>query len=135
MSKRFSRTAVAVACCLAGGCVGQTMTVTSDPSGALVYMNDREVGRTPLTREFTWYGAYDVQVRKEGYQTLRTTSTVIAPWWNWMPFDLVANVLPLHFKDEQKLHYAMAPERGVEDAGALIGRAGALRKQLEKKSQ
>ena len=28
------------------------MTIHSNPEGALVYLNDQELGRTPLTRDF-----------------------------------------------------------------------------------
>ncbi|MGZ3388170.1 MAG: PEGA domain-containing protein, partial [Isosphaeraceae bacterium] len=62
---RKKKNAFLVACglFLVPGCVEQTMTIQSDPPGALVYMNDQELGRTPLTKDFTWYGDYDVQVR------------------------------------------------------------------------
>src|SRR5436190_11289311 len=33
---------------LFGGCVEQKLSVTSEPDGALVYLNNEEVGRTPL---------------------------------------------------------------------------------------
>lgn len=112
------------------GCVEQTMTITSDPPGALVYMNDRELGRTPLTRDFTWYGTYDVQVRKDGYQTLNARSPVVAPWWNWVPFDLVANLLPLHLADRQKLHYVLAAEPKTVDEQLLLDRAKDLEGEL-----
>lgn len=44
------------------GCVQRTITITSNPTGALVHLNDEEVGRTPLTVPFTFYGTYDVRV-------------------------------------------------------------------------
>src|SRR4051812_4161464 len=69
--------------CLAGGCVERELVVESAPDGALVYMNDQEVGRTPIRRDFQWYGTYDVVVRKEGYETLRAQTPVIAPPWLW----------------------------------------------------
>ncbi|MCC5829414.1 MAG: PEGA domain-containing protein [Phycisphaeraceae bacterium] len=49
-----------------GGCVRRTITITSEPSGALVHLNDQEVGRTPLTIGFTHYGVYDVRLTHEG---------------------------------------------------------------------
>ena len=47
------------------GCVERLITVTSQPSGSLVYLNDEEVGRTPVTVPFTFYGVYDVRVEHE----------------------------------------------------------------------
>jgi hypothetical protein len=115
---------------LAPGCVRRSLTVTSDPPGALVYLNGQEFGRTPVTRDFTWYGNYDVAVRKEGYETLKTNGKVIAPWWQWVPIDLVAELLPLH--DRQKLSYSLkrAPEAAVEP-DAILSRAQQLRGKLQ----
>src|SRR5689334_506012 len=78
------------------GCVRRTLTVTSDPPGALLYLNGVEVGRTPIERDFIFYGTYDVALRKEGYETLKTKGKVIAPWWQWVPIDFPAEFLPLH---------------------------------------
>ncbi len=79
---------------LSTGCVEQLLTIDSDPSGAVVTLNDQEVGRTPVTTNFKWYGFYEAEVRKDGYQTLKTTSPVIAPWWQWVPFDLCTKSFP-----------------------------------------
>src|SRR5688500_8891874 len=49
---------------VAGCGVQRSLTVQSEPPGALVYLNGLEVGRTPVTRDFTWYGVYDVELRK-----------------------------------------------------------------------
>jgi hypothetical protein len=38
---------------VATGCVQRTMRVDSNPPGAIVWMNDQEIGRTPLERDFT----------------------------------------------------------------------------------
>jgi hypothetical protein len=114
-----------------GGCVEQTMTITSKPSGALVYLNDDEFGRTPITRPFTYYGTYDVRVEHEGYEGLKTTGVVIAPWWNWVPLDLAAAILPLPLKDHQRLHYDLKPaSTQPADEQALVERAKKLEKEL-----
>ncbi len=107
------------------------MTITSQPSGALVYLNGEEVGRTPLTREFLWYGNYDVQVRHEGYETLDTNTWVVAPWWQWPPFDLFAELLPLRLTDRRVLHYELAETSPqTVDPQALLERANAMRTSL-----
>lgn len=113
------------------GCVERTMTITSEPSGALVYLNGEEVGRTPLTRDFVWYGNYDVQVRHEGHETLDTNTWVVAPWWQWPPFDLFAELLPVRLTDRRVLHYELA-ETSADDVNPdqLLDRATALRNQL-----
>ena len=114
---------------LVSGCVRRQLTVKSDPPGALVYLNGEEFGRTPVTRDFTWYGTYDVVLRKEGYETLKTQGKVIAPWWQWVPFDFFAEALPL--TDRRSLSYSMKPEAEVKaEPGDMIDRADELRGQL-----
>ena len=108
------------------------MTVESNPPGALVYLNDQEVGRTPLKTDFTWYGNYDVQLRLEGYETLKTNKKVIAPAWNWVPFDLVANLLPFTMRDEQHMSFTLKPlDPALDQPAGLLRRAGELRGELQ----
>lgn len=116
---------------LLGGCVRRTLTVSTDPPGALVHLNDQEFGRSPVQRDFTWYGNYDVQVRKEGYQTLNTRGQVTAPWWQWPPFDLVADLLPLRLHDKQTLHYTLQPQGPAPSEEEMLSRAGEMQGQLE----
>jgi hypothetical protein len=137
IGKGLSRTAAMAVLAvggIGGGCnrVQQTMQINSDPPGALVYLNLQEVGRTPLNRDFVWYGDYDVRLRLEGYETLKTHERVIAPWWNWVPFDLVANVLPLPLKDNRTFTYTLKPlDPSKDDPAGLMKRADYLKGKLE----
>ena len=126
------RTVVAIllAALLLSGCVRRSLTVKSNPPGALVYLNGVEVGRTPMTRDFSWYGTYDVVLRKEGYETLKTRGKVIAPWWQWVPIDLVAELLPLH--DKRELAYTMKPyAETVVDPQQMLSRAERMETKLQ----
>ena len=114
-----------------GGCVERTLTIQSEPPGALVYMNGEEVGRTPMRRDFTWYGNYDVQLRREGYETLKTTTKVNAPIWQWVPFDLMAEILPLNFEDHQSFSYTLKPTgEEIVDPQSMLARAEQMETQL-----
>ena len=97
------------------GCVEQTMEITSDPPGALVYLNDREIGRTPLRRDFTWYGNYQVEVRKDGYETLKTHKWLYAPIYNVAPVDLISQLQPLTLHDKQTMHFVLAAKNPAAD--------------------
>ncbi len=79
------------------GCarIDRTITVNSEPENALVYLNDQEIGRTPVTRTFKWYGTYDVEVRKDGYETLKTSAPVIAPGGRFRRSISLLSFLPL----------------------------------------
>jgi hypothetical protein len=76
------------------GCMTRTIEITSEPSGALVTLNDVEVGRTPVRAEFTYYGVYDVLLTREGYEPLRTSARARAPVYELPPVDLAANAIP-----------------------------------------
>jgi hypothetical protein len=114
------------------GCVEQSMTIQSDPPNALVYLNDQELGRTPVTRDFKWYGDYDVQLRLDGYQTIKTHQSLVAPAWNWVPFDLISNLIPFTLRDHKSLAYTLKPVDPAKDEPiALLERAEALKGQVE----
>ena len=114
------------------GCVERELVVESNPDGALVYMNDQEIGRTPIRRDFQWYGTYDVVVRKDGYETLRTRTPVIAPPWLWMPFDLICQILPFRITDTQRVKYELKPaSEAATDPARMIRRGRELQGKLE----
>lgn len=122
-------TSLILTCSTLTGCVQRQLTVKSNPPGALAYLNGEEFGRTPVTRDFTWYGTYDVTLRKEGYRTLKTKGRVIAPWWQWVPIDLFAELLPI--TDRRTLAYRMeAQSENEESAEVMIDRANAMKKEL-----
>ena len=124
--------AVALLATVAGGCVERELVAESEPSGALVSMNDQEAGRTPLGRDFQWYGTYDVTVRQEGYETLRTRTPVIAPPWLWVPFDFVAEILPVTIRDVHRKRYTLTPlTEETADPQQVVGRARELQGRLE----
>lgn len=117
---------------LCASCVERKLTITSQPSNALVYMNGREIGRTPIETDFLWYGNYDVQVRKEGYQTLKTQSRISVPWWQWVPIDLLAELMPWHPTDHQSLHYTLNPTPASDTpVQTLIERATEMKSEIE----
>src|SRR4051794_41111509 len=104
-------------------CVERTITVVSNPPGALAYVNGQEIGRTPVTHEFIFYGDFDVQLRKDGYKPVKSSRWVDAPIWQWIPFDLVADVWPARLKDEHYIGITMEPATTQPaDAGAMLAR-------------
>ncbi len=115
---------------LACGCVRRTLSVQSDPPGALVYLNQQEVGRTPMQKDFTWYGNYDVVLRKDGYETLKASGQVAPPFWAWPGIDLLTTILPIPLKDEHSLRYTLKPASPVS-AQEMFDRASNLRAQLQ----
>jgi hypothetical protein len=113
------------------GCVEQILTVKTDPPGAVIYMNNQLLGSTPLDKDFTWYGNYQVEIRKDGYEAIKTHKWIKAPWWNWPPFDLLAELGPWHVRDHKVLTYKLTPStQTVTAPGPLMERAVQMEKQL-----
>jgi len=110
------------------GCIERTIRITSDPSGALVYLNDEEVGRTPVAVTFLFYGTYDVRLERDGYKPLWTAQKAHAPWWEAPGPDLIAEMIP-HNKTEQRWHFVLEVAPYGDDE-VLIGRAKQLRAAL-----
>ena len=113
------------------GCVDRIMTVNTDPDGAIIYLNDQEIGRTPLTHDFQQYGNYQLEVRKEGYQTVKGSQEMEEPWWQLIPLDLVTELLPYRFQDRREYHYSMVlASTQPADAQVMLSRALQLRSML-----
>jgi len=116
----------------AGGCIERILTVQSTPSGALVELNGQEMGRTPVTRDFTWYGVYDVTLRLDNYRTLKTTGKVYPPFYEWIPIDLLTDLLPILVKDHHHLSYTLTPTPPASQPSPdILQRAQDLRDQME----
>ncbi len=120
--------ALAVAVALSG-CVRRTITITTEPPHALVFLNHQEVGRSTVTTDFIWYGDYDVIIRQEGYKTLKTHWDIKAPWYQAVPIDFFAEVLwPGQLHDEHSRHFMLEPAE-VPTQEELISRAMETRKR------
>ena len=46
--------------CAASGCVSRRMTIHSNPPGALVLLDGKEIGYTPCSADFLYYGTREV---------------------------------------------------------------------------
>ena len=63
------------------GCVHRRVTVNSYPQGALVKVDGRDIGYTPASFDFTWYGTREVQLLMDGYETRTEHVDINAPWY------------------------------------------------------
>lgn len=117
---------------LTTGCVQRTIKIDSTPQGALVHLNDQEVGRTPLSVPFKFYGVYDVRLELDGYEPLWTKEKAKAPWWEAPGPDLFAEALSdAHIIEDW--HYDLKPKAAVDDA-AVVKRAEELKSQVSEQA-
>ena len=91
------------------GCVRRSLTIRSEPPGALVYVNDQLIGESPVTYDFTWYGWHRVILRKQGYDRLDDHQQLRAPLYLWIPLDLVMELLPFPIRDARTWVYTLIP--------------------------
>jgi len=136
MMRLFSKCFFAACFCVTiSGCVERVIQITSQPPGAIVWLNGEEVGATPVTSEFTWYGRYGVTVRKEGYQTIRAARNVKAPVYQWPILDFFSECfLPFTVKDKHHFHFEL-DRRDEVDITQLSDRARHLRDKTLSQSE
>lgn len=113
------------------GCVEREMVITSDPVGALVFVSDREIGRTPLTHEFLWYGDYEIRVSHQGHDTLNTHRNLRWPWYETAPLDLLSAIVPWTYHDRRYLHFELKKSGEISNE-ELLQRAEGLRRENDK---
>jgi hypothetical protein len=103
-----------VGCLCVCGCVERRLTINTNPSGALVLLNDEEIGTTPVTVSFNWYGDYNITVRKQGFETLNTHQKLQAPWYDYFPFDFFAEVLyPGRIINSYEWSFDLVPQKEI----------------------
>jgi len=116
--------------CLAG-CVERYITIDTTPSNAIVWLNGEEVGASPVTVSFLWYGQYEVEIRREDCQTLKTTQHAHAPIYQWPIIDFFTEcLLPFQLTDHHQWQFDLAPQT-IAEPNALLERAQSLRQQTE----
>ena len=110
------------------GCVRRTLTISTEPvSGARVLLNDEDVGVSPVTVDFTWYGDYEVIIRHPDYQTLNTHWRVRGPWYQVPPIDFFAEVLlPVTLHDRHEQTFTLV-EQTTPTRAELVKRADEMR--------
>jgi hypothetical protein len=109
------------------GCVERRMIVRTNPPGALLYVDDNEIGITPCATPFIYYGTRKIRLVKDGYETLVVNQPIPAPWYEFFPADFVAeNLVPGHIRDQRALTYELHPSIVVPN-DQLGSRADALR--------
>ncbi len=109
------------------GCVRRRMTIRSNPVGATVYIDDQQIGTTPVSTPYTYYGTRKIQLVKDGYETLTVKQKFKPPWYQIPPLDFFSeNLVPYEFRDERIVDFEMTTQP-VVPTQELLGRANQLR--------
>jgi hypothetical protein len=113
------------------GCVERELTINTQPQGAVVTLNDEEIGASPVTASFNWYGDYCVRVSKEGYETLNTHRELKGPWYDSFPFDFFAQIVSGKRKVDKYEWTFTLEEKKPTNPQVLVEKAQQLRKELQ----
>lgn len=123
---------VLTACLVMGsGCVSRRMMVYSDPPGALVLLEGKEVGYTPVAVDFLYYGTRELTLIKDGFETKKVLQKVSPPWYQWPVIEFFADNLMLStVTDRQAFNYSLEPRR-IGSNEDLLNRAENLRTEAQ----
>ncbi|MHC4725936.1 MAG: PEGA domain-containing protein [Planctomycetota bacterium] len=115
---------------LLSGCVERKLTINTEPQGALIILNDEEIGTSPVTVSFEWYGDYWVRISKDGYENLNTHRPLKGPWYDTFPFDFFAQIIsPDRIVDSYEWTFSLDPKKQI-NREKLIQAAEKLKKDL-----
>jgi len=116
---------------LPGGCVRRRLNVRSNPPGALVYVDNQQIGTTPCAVDFTYYGTREIRLVKPGYETLTVNQPIPTPWYEIPPLDFISeNLTPTRIRDNRTVSFNLAPQLIVPNE-ELLGRASRLRQETQ----
>lgn len=106
------------ACALAlCGCVHRQLVITTDVPGAVVQVNGKTIGATPIDYPFHYYGDHHIRLLKDGYETQDIKQPVPAPWYEWPGIDFISeNLIPWTISDVRRLHYTLQPLQAEQPA-------------------
>src|SRR5215203_3396449 len=107
--------------------VRRRLNVNSNPQGALVYVDNQQIGTTPCSVDFTYYGTREIRLIKPGFETLTVNQPIPAPWYEYTPIDFVAeNLVTTKIRDNRTVNYNLAPQL-IVPTQELIDRGNQLR--------
>ncbi|MDW8078245.1 MAG: PEGA domain-containing protein [Thermoguttaceae bacterium] len=116
------------------GCVERRLTVRTDPPGARVFIDDYEIGTSPCSTHFTYYGTRKIRLVKDGFRTKTVYQPIPPPWYQIPPLDFFAeNVLPGKIRDHRTLSFQLEPEV-IVPAEELRRRAEAMREFVSREA-
>jgi PEGA domain len=103
------------------------MNVRTNPPGALVYVDNQQIGTTPCSVDFTYYGTREIRLIKPGFETLTVNQPIPTPWYEYPPLDFISeNLVATKIRDNRTVTYNLAPQVLVPTQ-ELVDRASQLR--------
>lgn len=106
-----------------GGCLRRRMTINSNPQGAMVYVDGHQLGKTPVSTDFTYYGTRNIRLEMDHYQTMNVKQKVVPPWYEFPPLDFFTETFSAsEIKDHHVWTYDLQP-RAISSDEQILNRA------------
>lgn len=122
------------------GCVTRTITIKTNPSHALVYLDEEIIGESPVTIPFTYYGTRKITIEKkddEGklmFKRKIVFEKIKAPIYEIFPLDFFSEIVwPREIRDDHVLTYdleELAPIPKKELQRQVLENAEELRQRV-----
>jgi hypothetical protein len=122
---------VLVSATACGGCFERRLLVRSNPPGALLKIDDEEIGVTPVSTSFVYYGTRKMQLIKDGYETLTILQPIPAPITQWPGVDFFTeHLVPRQIRDVRVVEYQLQPAAAAP-ADQVLERGKQLRRNAQ----
>jgi hypothetical protein len=109
------------------GCVRRRLAVRTNPPGAMVFVDNQQIGTTPCSVDFTYYGTREIRLVKPGFETLTVNQPMPTPWYEIPPLDFVSeNLVPNKITDHRTVSFNLQPQV-IVPTEQLLDRANQLR--------
>ena len=97
----------------------------------MVLLEGKEIGYSPASADFTYYGTRQVTMIKDGYETKTEFVTVSTPWYQWPVIEFFTdNFSPRRITDRRFFKFDLQPKQMVPD-DELRARARQLRSESQ----
>ena len=114
---------------LPGGCVRRRLAVRTNPPGAMVFVDNQQIGTTPCAVDFTYYGTREIRLVKPGFETLTVNQPIPTPWYQIPPIDFFSeNLVPTKILDHRTVSFNLQPQV-IVPTEQLLDRANQLRQE------
>jgi hypothetical protein len=129
LSRRVAVVALVAIAILPTGCVRRRLFVQSNPPGAMLFVDNQQIGTTPCSVDFTYYGTREIRLVKPGFETLTVNQPIPTPWYEVPPIDFVSeNLVPSRLIDHRSVAFNLQPQV-IVPTEQLLDRANQLRQE------
>ncbi len=117
------RTALLALLLLSAACVERRLHIRTDPEGAAVRVNGRDVGPSPAVWRFHHYGTVLVEASHPGHEPEQRVVELKTPWYQRPVADFFADVLlPKRIRDDHEVSMRLTPLPDMTEEQVAAGR-------------